>query len=108
MFESLGLVSRLLPDTLAEGVKHHCDRTRVRDFLICGTILERTDRESGVARSGPLLNAVPGRGLMYRSVQPSERETRSGAKRVLYWCEGIAVGIVVFIGISFLLGLLSY
>ena len=45
---------------------------------------------------------------MYRSVQPSERETRSGLKRALYWCEGIAVGIVVFIGISFLFGLLSY
>ena len=44
---------------------------------------------------------------MYRSVQESQGQTGKG-RRALYWLEGVIVGVVVFIGITFLFGLLSY
>ncbi|MEM7170470.1 MAG: hypothetical protein AAF530_09880 [Pseudomonadota bacterium] len=44
---------------------------------------------------------------MYRSVQQSEQQG-SGARKIVHWLEGIAIGVVVVIGFIYVFGLLLF
>jgi hypothetical protein len=44
---------------------------------------------------------------MYRSVTPSKQAGGKG-RRALSWLEGIIVGLAVFLGMSYLLGWLTF
>ncbi|MFQ6018891.1 MAG: hypothetical protein ACE5KF_11950 [Kiloniellaceae bacterium] len=43
---------------------------------------------------------------MYRSVTPSRQE-HSKARKTLFWAEGVLVGVVVFLGMFYVLGWLT-
>ncbi len=44
--------------------------------------------------------------IMYRSVKES-RDTRHEQRSLLFWAEGVVVGVVVFVVVAYVFGLLT-